>query len=80
MRVRYASNHVTSYPFMINQKHRTLLHMNDDERSAIHVEITIDDFDGVRIIFEDYKIGYAPVLIVNNFQTDLISFGQVDDM
>ena len=50
MRVRYTRNRVTSNPFMINQKHRTLLRMDDEERPAIYVEVTATDFDGVRVI------------------------------
>ena len=62
MRVRYTHNRVTSSPFMMNQKHRTLLRMDDEERPAIYVEVTATDFDGVRVIFGDYKIGDAPLL------------------
>ena len=40
--------------------------MNDDERPALHVEVNATDFDGYRVIFGDYKIGDAPVLIVNS--------------
>lgn len=80
MRVRYAHNLVSSSPFMMNQKHRTLLRMDDEERPAIYVEVTATDFDGVRVIFGDYKIGDAPVLVVNCLKNDPVSFCQVDDM
>ncbi|CAM4782312.1 unnamed protein product [Rotaria magnacalcarata] len=65
-RIRYAVNQITSSPFEMNQKHRTLLRMHDEERPAILIEITATDFDGVKIIFEDYKIGDAPLLISPN--------------
>ena len=80
MRVRYSDNPVTSFPFVKNQKHRTLLRMDDDERPAIHVEVTATDFDGVRMIFTDYKIGDAPVLVVNCLKKHPISFDQVGTM
>ncbi|CAF1245225.1 unnamed protein product [Adineta ricciae] len=80
MRVRYTHNRVTSSPFMMNQKHRTLLRMNDEERPAIYVEVTATDFDGIRVIFGDYKIGDAPLLVVNCLRNDPVSFCQVDDV
>ncbi|CAF1260195.1 unnamed protein product [Adineta steineri] len=80
MRVRYTHNRVTSSPFMMNQKHRTLLRMDDEERPAIYVEVTATDFDGVRVIFGDYKIGDAPLLLVNCLKKDPISFYQVDNV
>ena len=78
MRVRYTDNQVTSEVFQSNQKHKTLLQMNDDNRPALHVEVSATDFDGVRIIFEDYKLGDAPLLIVNALVDDAISFCQTD--
>ena len=80
MRVRYTHNHVTSSPFMMNQKHRTLLRMEDEERPAIYVEVSATDFDGIRVIFNDYKTGDAPILIVNCLKHDPISFSQVNDV
>ncbi|CAF1363637.1 unnamed protein product [Rotaria magnacalcarata] len=56
-RIRYADNQITSSPFKRTQKHRALLRMDDEERPAIFVEVTATDFDGVKIIFEDYEIG-----------------------
>ena len=78
MRVRYTHNQIASSPFSMNTKHRTLLRMDDEERPAIYVEVTATDFDGVRIIFADYKIGDAPLLIVNCLQSDPISFCQLN--
>jgi hypothetical protein len=80
MRVRYTDNQITSNPFLTKEKHRTLLRMNDEERPAIHVEVTATDFDGVRVIFSDYKIGDAPLLIVNYLKKDPVSFCQIDHM
>ncbi|CAF0869350.1 unnamed protein product [Rotaria sordida] len=80
MRVRYTHNRVTSRPFLMNEKHRTLLHMEDTERPAIYVEVTATDFDGVRVIFGDYKIGDAPVLLVNCLKDESIAFSQADDI
>ena len=79
MRVRYKHNQVTSAPFKINAKHQTLLRMEDEERSAIHVEVTATEFNGVRVIFQDYRIGDAPVLIVNGLDKEL-AFCQADDL
>jgi hypothetical protein len=78
MCVRYTDNKITSSPFLTKEKHRTLLRMDDEERPAIHVEVTATDFDGVRVIFTDYKIGDAPLLVVNCCKTDPISFCQID--
>ncbi|UJR35157.1 hypothetical protein I4U23_027926 [Adineta vaga] len=80
MRVRYTHNRVTSSPFMMNQKHRTLLRMNDEERPAIYVEVTATDFDGIRVIFGDYKVGDAPLLVVNCLKNDPVSFCQMNDV
>jgi len=79
MHARYADNRKTSKPFLMNKKHQTLLYMNDKERLVIFVEVIATDFDGVRIIFSDYKPGDAPVLLVNHTQDQLISFSQKDD-
>jgi hypothetical protein len=65
---------------MINQKHRTLLRMDDEERPAMYVEVTATDFEGIRVIFGDYKIGDAPLLVVNGLKNDPISLCQVGDM
>jgi hypothetical protein len=79
MRVRYAHNRKTSKPFLMNKKHQTLLYMNDDERLVIFVEVIATDFDGVRVIFSDYKQGDAPVLLVNHTKDQLITVVQKED-
>ena len=79
MRVRYSDNHITSLPFVKILKHRTLLQMDDEERPAIYVEVTATDFDGVRVIFSDYKIGDAPILVVNCLKKDPVTFCQVEN-
>jgi hypothetical protein len=79
MRVRYAHNRKTSKPFLMNKKHHTLLYMNDEERLVIFVDVIATDFDGVRVVFSDYKPGDAPVLLVNHTPSQLISFVQKDD-
>ncbi|CAF3586652.1 unnamed protein product [Adineta steineri] len=79
MRVRYTHNQIASTPFLFKQKHRTLLRMDDEERPAINVEVNATDFDGVRVIFGDYKVGDAPLLIVNCLKTESITFCQRDD-
>jgi hypothetical protein len=43
-RILYTNNHVTSAPFIVNQKHRTLLRMDDEELPSIYVEVTTTDF------------------------------------
>jgi hypothetical protein len=80
MYVRYVGNDRSSSCFSIKDKHRTLLRMDDVERPALHVEVTSNDFDGYRINFGDYKIGDAPLLIVNSLIKDSITFCQKDDM
>ncbi|CAF1073014.1 unnamed protein product [Rotaria sordida] len=80
MRVRYAHNQKTSKAFSMNKKHHTLLYMNDTERLVIFVEVIATDFDGVRVIFSDYKQVDAPVLLINHTDDQLISFVQKDDI
>lgn len=79
MRVRYGHNQAVSSPFFISQKHRTLLRMEDEERPAICVEVTATDFDGVRVVFSDYKVGDAPLLVVNCLKDEPIYFSQLND-
>ena len=62
----------------MNKKHQTLLYMNDNERLLIFVEVLATDFDGVRIIFSDYKQGDAPILLVNHTRDRVISFVQMN--
>lgn len=64
----------------MNHKHRTLLRMEDEERPAIMVEVTATDFDGVKVVIEDYKIGDAPLLMVNCLTDADISICQVNDV
>jgi hypothetical protein len=78
--VRHAGTNFLSSCFSVEDKHRTLLRMNDVERPALHVEVTVTDFDGYKVIFEDYKIGDAPLLIVNTLLGQPISFCQKDDL
>lgn len=80
MCVRYAHNRVTSSPFTINEKHRTLLRMDDNEHSAIYVQVSITNFNGVRVIFNDYEIGDTPLLVINRLQNDPISFSQMNHL
>ncbi len=80
MRVRYAHNRLSSTSFVMNNKHRTLLHMNDVERPALYVEVTANDFDGIRIVFSDYKIGDVPVVLVNCLRNQSVAFTQREDM
>ncbi|CAF1212266.1 unnamed protein product [Rotaria magnacalcarata] len=79
-RIRYVDTRVTSSSFKMNQKHRTLLRMDDEEHPAIFVEVAATDFDGVKIIFEDYKIGDAPLLIVNCLAKEPVGFCQITDV
>ena len=79
MRIRYSNKQILSSPFKINEQHRTLLRMNDEQYPAIFVEVRATEFDGVRVIFQDYKIGDAPVLIINCLRTDVVSFCQKND-
>jgi hypothetical protein len=77
--VRHAGTNFLSSCFSVEDKHRTLLRMNDVERPALHVEVIATDFDGYKVIFGDYKIGDAPLLIVNSLLGQSISFYQKDD-
>ncbi|CAF4959633.1 unnamed protein product, partial [Rotaria sp. Silwood1] len=80
MRVRYAHNRISSTAFSFTQKHRTLLHMDDEERPALQVEVIATDFDGFRVVFGDYKIGDAPVLLVNCLKYLPVAFCQANDV
>ena len=66
--------------FTIEDKHRTLLRMDDEQHPALHVEVITTECDGYRIIFGDYQIGDAPLLIVNTLLQQSISFSQQDDL
>lgn len=76
--VRYQHNQVESRPFKIDQPHRTLLKMNDEQRSALFVEVIESDAKSLRIIFHDYKVGDAPLLVINRLTED-ITLTQTDD-
>ncbi|CAF1301189.1 unnamed protein product [Rotaria sordida] len=80
MRVRYTHNRISSTAFVFNQKHRTLLRMDDEERPALQVEIIATDFDGFRIVFGDYTIGDSPVLLVNCLKHLPIALSQAEDV
>ncbi|CAF3776716.1 unnamed protein product, partial [Rotaria sp. Silwood1] len=80
MCVRYKHNCATSSPFMMNEKYRTLLPMNDKERPVIYVEISATNFDGLRVIFGDYKIDDAPLLVVNCLKNDSVSFSSINNV
>jgi len=63
--------------FSIKEKDEILLKMNNE---CIHVQITSTDFDGYKIIFNDYQNGDAPLLILNGLTNLNISFSQKDDL
>ncbi|CAF3774247.1 unnamed protein product [Adineta steineri] len=79
MNVRYPQSRMMSSSFMMNTKHRTLLRMNNEDHPVLHVEVSIGDFFGIYIIFNDYKIGHAPILLINCLQNQEISYNQKDD-
>ena len=64
----------------MNQKHRTLLRMNDEGCPSIFVEVTATDFDGVRMIFNEYKLGDAPILLVNCLEKQPILYNHCRQM
>jgi hypothetical protein len=80
MCVRYAHNRSALSALTMNNKHRTLLRMNDEERPALHVEVTVTDVHGIHIVFGDYKIGDAPVLIVNCLRNQPVTFYQEENL
>ncbi len=63
--------------FSIKEKDEILLKMNNE---CIHVQITSTDFDGYKIIFNDYQNGDAPILILNGLTNQNIAFSQKDDL
>lgn len=71
---------MSSIALAFNRKHRTLLRINDEERPALQVEVIATDYDGFRIVFGDYKIGDAPILLVNCLKDLPITVGQDEDM
>jgi hypothetical protein len=54
--------------------------MDNYDRPAIHVEVSLTEFDGYKVIFGDYKIGNAPVLIVNALLNADITLSQKEDL
>ncbi|UJR24151.1 hypothetical protein I4U23_027117 [Adineta vaga] len=79
MLVRYNKNEKENL-FTMKDKHRTLLHMDNEDNPALHLEVVATDFDGFRVIFSDYKNGDAPLLIVNTLINQSISFQQKDQI
>jgi len=79
MIVRYVHNRIQSQTFFFNKNHRTLLYLNDKGHPVIFVEVIATEFNGIRMIFTDYKQGDAPVLIINQTNDQLISFVQKDE-
>ncbi|CAF0796846.1 unnamed protein product [Adineta steineri] len=79
MNVRYSYSRMIPSSFMMNIKHRTLLRMNDEDYPVLHVQVSITDFFGIHIIFNDYKIGHAPILLINCLKNQEISYNQKDD-
>jgi len=80
MCVRYSEINSSPTFFSIKEKHQTLLRMNNDDRPAIHVEVSLTEFDGYKVIFGDYKNGDAPILIVNTLLNENIYFSQKEDL
>lgn len=77
--VRYADNRSFSTKFLLNNSYRILLRMNDENRPAIHVEVTITDFDGIYIVFNDYKITDAPLLLINCLSDLSLRYSQEEE-
>jgi len=78
MCVRYHETNGKSTSFSTEDKHRTLLRMDDQQRPGLHVEVIVTDFHGYTITFGDYQTGDAPLLIVNTLINQTISFYQKD--
>ena len=72
--VRHDGENLSASCFSIKDKHRTLLRMNNIQHPALHVEVTATDYDGYKVIFSDYKIGDASLLIVNSLLNQSIDF------
>jgi len=80
MCVKYSQIDSSLNWFSVKDKHRTLLRMNNNERPAIEIEVTITDFDGCKLTFSDYQIGDAPLLILNALLNKDIVFYQKEDL
>ncbi len=76
MCVRYAHNRSALSKFPMNNKHRTLLRMNDRNRPALHVEVIVTSFFAFYISFGDYQIGDAPVLLINCLNKRSVKYSQ----
>lgn len=77
MHVRHAHDRTgSSSPFPIDHRQQTLLRMDDRHRSALHVEVSFIDSVGIHIVFSDYHLGDAPVLLINCLTNQSIVFGQ----
>jgi hypothetical protein len=79
MCVRYVHNRASLSTFVMKDKHRTLLRMNDEDRPALHVEVTATDLYGIHTVFDDYKVGDAPVLLVNCLRNQPMIYCQKQD-
>ncbi len=78
MCIRYVHNRLASAKFRMNNKHRILLRMNDEDRPALLVEVIVTSFYGIYITFSDYKISDAPILLVNCFRNQSVTYCQVE--
>ncbi|CAF3406435.1 unnamed protein product [Rotaria socialis] len=76
----YKHSRAASSSFMMNEKYRTLLRMNDKERPVIYVRVSAANFDGLRVIFGDYKIDDAPLLVNNCLKNDSVSFSPINNV
>ncbi|CAF4380716.1 unnamed protein product [Rotaria socialis] len=76
----YKHSRAASSSFMMNEKYRTLLRMNDKERPVIYVRVSAANFDGLRVIFGDYKIDDAPLLVINCLKNDSVSFSPINNV
>lgn len=54
--------------------------MDDELYPAIHAKVIDTPAKGVRVLFRDYKIGDAALLIVNQLEDESISFSQVNEV
>jgi hypothetical protein len=80
MRVRHTHNRLAASTFVFKDKQRMLLHMDDEERPALQMDVVATDYDGFRIVFGDYKTADSPVLLVNCLKKQSVAFCQVEDM
>ena len=78
MHVRYVPHRPVSFSssFPIHYRHQSLLRMDDRDRSALHVDVSFIDSIGIHIVFSDYHLGDAPVLLINCLTHQSIVIGQ----